>query len=133
MLAHMLESLGWSVWWDRRIPAGKRFAKVIEEQLDASRSVVVVWSKLSIHSDWVNTEASEGLRRDALIPVLIDAVTIPLEFRRVQAADLIQWQGDQQDDQWQLLVDDLASVLSPPLPSPSPVEQKDQNLTRQNL
>lgn len=99
MLAHTLESLGWSVWWDRRIPAGKRFAKVIEEQLDASRTVVVVWSKISIHSDWVHTEASEGLRRDALIPVLIDAVTIPLEFRRMQAADLIHWQGDPKDDQ----------------------------------
>lgn len=99
MLAHTLESLGWSVWWDRRIPAGKRFAKVIEEQLDASRTVVVVWSKISIHSDWVHTEASEGLRRDALIPVLSDAVTIPLEFRRVQAADLIHWQGDPKDDQ----------------------------------
>src|SRR5262249_55102399 len=31
--------------------------------------------------------------RKILVPALIDAVKIPLEFRRVQAADLTQWDG----------------------------------------
>ena len=64
VLAQTLESLGWSVWWDRRIPTGKRFAKVIEEKLDVSQTVVVVWTHHSIESDWVHTEAAEGLRRE---------------------------------------------------------------------
>ena len=38
LIARTLEFLGWSVWWDRRIPTGKRYAQVIEEQLDASRT-----------------------------------------------------------------------------------------------
>lgn len=131
VLANTLTSLGWSVWWDRRIPTGKRFAKVIEEQLDASRTVVVVWSKISVHSDWVHTEAAEGSRRDALFPVLIDEVTIPLEFRRVQAADLIHWQGDTQDEQWQLLVSDLTFKLGPPRGSSPSVPPNDQKETEQ--
>ncbi|MGE3939220.1 MAG: SUMF1/EgtB/PvdO family nonheme iron enzyme [Nitrospirales bacterium] len=116
-IARTLESLGWRVWWDRRIPTGKRYAQVIEEQLDASRTVVVVWSKTSIQSDWVHTEADEGLRRDVLFPIRIDDVRPPFEFRRIQAADLMQWQGNQDDDQWRLLIDDLASV--PDMPKPS--------------
>jgi TIR domain len=60
LMASTLESLGWSVWWDRRIPTGKRFAKVIEEQLEASRTIVVVWSNKSIESHWVHTEAAKA-------------------------------------------------------------------------
>ncbi len=114
ILAQALESLGWSVWWDRRIPTGQRFAKVIEKQLDESRTVLVVWSKISVESHWVNTEAAEGLRRGGLFPVLIEEVKIPLEFRGVQAANMINWQGDHQDDQWTLLIDDLTAVLGQP-------------------
>nr|HQU28100.1 toll/interleukin-1 receptor domain-containing protein [Nitrospirales bacterium] len=124
LMARTLESLGWSVWWDRRIPTGKQFARVIEEQLDASRTVVVVWSKTSIQSDWVHTEAAEGLRRRVLFPIRIDDVKIPLEFRRVQAADLIHWKGDHQDDQWKLLIDDLASV--PGMPDLSMLESQQE-------
>lgn len=114
LLAQTLESLGWSVWWDRWMPTGKSFDEVIQENLDVSRKVLVVWSKMSIQSNWVREEAREGARREVLFPVLIDQVAIPLGFRRMQAADLIHWQGDLQDEQWQRLVEDLASVLGPP-------------------
>ena len=36
LLATALEGLGWSVWWDRVIPAGRVFGDVIEEELKAS-------------------------------------------------------------------------------------------------
>src|SRR5690242_2340436 len=92
--AHALESLGWSVWWDREIPVGKSFDQVIEDELNAARCVLVLWSKNSVQSRWVKTEASAAADRDNLIPVLIDRVAIPLEFRRIQTAILSDWDGD---------------------------------------
>ena len=87
-LAEVLESMGWSVWWDRAIPAGTQFDKVIEKELAAARCVIVIWSKTSVVSQWVRAEAGEALRRDVLIPALIGDVEIPLVFRQIQAAKL---------------------------------------------
>ena len=99
LFADVLSEQGWSVWWDRAIPAGRQFDEVIEEALDAAKCVVVLWSQASVASTWVKTEAAEAMRRKALIPALIEDVKIPLEFRRLQAADLSRWQGDRTDPQ----------------------------------
>lgn len=93
LLAEVLEEQGWSVWWDREIPPGRTFADVIDEALDSSKCVVVLWSKKSILSHWVKTEESEGLKRKILVPALLDEVKMPLEFRLVQAAKLVDWKG----------------------------------------
>jgi len=90
----LLEQHGWSVWWDRSIPAGRTFDRVIEEELAQARCVIVLWSHASAGSDWVRTEAADGLLRKILVPAMIVKVEIPLEFRRVQAADLSDWKGD---------------------------------------
>ena len=117
VLVKTMESLGWSVWWDQRIPTGREFDEFIEEQLEASKSVVVVWSNTSIKKRWVKTEAKEGLDRNVLFPVMIDDVRIPLEFRRLQAANLVQWQGDESHGPWSSLVQDLSKVLGTPTSS----------------
>jgi len=93
-IAALVASEGWDVWWDRTIPPGRQFDEVIEEALDAATCVVVLWSKASIASTWVKTEAAEANRRKLLIPVVIEDVKIPLEFRRLQAADLTGWNGE---------------------------------------
>ena len=36
-LAEYLESRGWSVWWDRKIPAGSVYPEAIEEALRLAR------------------------------------------------------------------------------------------------
>lgn len=95
MLAHALESRGWSVWWDRRIQAGHSFADVIEKALEDARCVVVLWTEHSIDSNWVQNEATEGDHRTSLIPVRLDDVRIPLGFRHLQTADLLGWEGEQ--------------------------------------
>src|SRR5215831_1084220 len=92
-LAETLATQGWSVWWDRTIPPGRQFDEVIEEELAAAGCVVVLWSKTSVASSWVKTEAADARDRKILVPVLIEDVKLPLEFRRMQAADLSQWRS----------------------------------------
>jgi formylglycine-generating enzyme required for sulfatase activity len=115
-LAHALERKGWSVWWDRRIPIGRSFDEVIEEALDASKAVVVVWTQASVKSQWVKNEAREGLRRRVLFPVMIlEEVKIPLEFRDLQTAHLMDWQPDQDHVGFDQLIDDLAKKVGAPV------------------
>src|SRR5688500_10311813 len=105
--ADALEANGWSGFWDREIPVGEHFDQVIEEELNAARCVVVLWSKDSVQSRWVKTEASAAAEREQLIPVLIDEVTIPLEFRRIQSAELWHWDGDTADPEFEKLVQSI--------------------------
>ena len=114
-LAQVLERKGWSVWWDRRIPVGRSYAEVIEEALDASKAVVVVWTATSVKSQWVKNEALEGLNRMALFPVMLETVKIPLEFRHVQAARLMDWQPEQDHAGFNQFIDDLIGVIGAPM------------------
>ncbi len=102
------------VWWDRTTPPGKSFDEVIEAALTAARCVIVLWSKTSVTSDWVKVEAADAARRRILIPAMIEEVTIPLEFRRLQAADLAGWQGSSQHAGLQSLMSSVVSILGMP-------------------
>lgn len=106
-----LESLGWSVWWDREIPAGKTWRQLIEDALKNMRCLVVLWSNASIQSDWVREEADEGRSQGKLIPVLIENVRPPIGFRELQAADLVNWDGSAKETGFQKLVKDIEALL----------------------
>jgi YD repeat-containing protein len=93
-LAEALEAKGFSVWWDRNIIAGQTYDEVIERELETATSVVVLWSKHSVISEWVKSEAQVAVERGTLVPAVIDAVKPPLEFRRKQTVDLVDWDGD---------------------------------------
>ena len=92
-LAEFFVKQGLSVWWDREIPFGGFIDKEIRQQLDEARFVIVLWSRASVQSNWVLSEAARGLCRGVLIPVLIEKVGLPLEFSRFQTANLIDWDG----------------------------------------
>ena len=116
-IAKMLERQGWSVFLDRTIPAGKTWRDVIGKALSDARCVVVVWSKESIKSTWVQEEAEEGRERGILVPVLMDDVKPPLGFRSLQARNMINWGNEETTPAVQGLLGDITSVLG--LPSSS--------------
>lgn len=87
-IVNALEAVGWTVWWDRAIGAGSAFDREIEKAIDQARCVVVIWTANSIESEWVRTEANEGLEKGMLVPVQLEHVKPPLAFRRIQTIDL---------------------------------------------
>lgn len=122
-IASGLQACGLSVWWDRNIKAGQAFDQVIEYELEIAKSVVVLWSKDSVSSEWVKNEAAMAAERGVLVPALIDNVKLPFEFRRRQTADLIGWEGDTSYTGFQVLADGIAATagMTPP---PPPADSK---------
>jgi hypothetical protein len=59
----------------------------------------------------VFNEASAARKRGILVPVLIDDVEPPLEFRHLQAARLVGWRGDAKDAEWIGLLDAVRGLL----------------------
>jgi hypothetical protein len=112
-LAEYLEWRGWSVWWDRKIPAGRAFDEVIDEALREALCAVVLWTKAGVISRWVRAEASDAARRDILVPVLLEDVVIPLEFRQVQAVDLRNWDGSPDAAALETLNEAIARLAQP--------------------
>jgi hypothetical protein len=115
-LAEILAGEGLSLWWDNDIPPGSTWSDVIEKALNEARCVIVLWSSASISSHWVNAEAREGLRRGILLPVVLDGVTMPLEFRSIQAIDLSPRSDPLQEQELDKLTNAVAAILGKPIP-----------------
>lgn len=118
LLANAFSERGWSVWWDREIPPGKAYDEVIENALSSARCVIVLWSEESVSSRWVKTEAAEGAARGILVPALIENVQIPLEFRRIEAAELSDWRGDTAHAEFEQLLRTVAGMIGGSAPEP---------------
>jgi hypothetical protein len=114
LLVQALEKTGWTMFWDRTIPAGKTWRQTISAEIQACRSVLVVWTQRSVNSEWVLEEAEIGKRRRILVPVLLDDVEPPLGFGTIQAADLIAWNGDAATPSFHRLISDIAATLGFP-------------------
>jgi hypothetical protein len=112
VLAQALQDLGWSVWWDRSIPTGKTFVEVIKAELESARCAVVLWSRHSAASQWVQREARLAADQRKLFPVLIEDMTPPWEFSEIQACNLASWAGETEDPGFQRLATDLRGALA---------------------
>ncbi len=128
-LVHALEAEGMQVWWDRDIAYGESFHKVIEQALDAAACVIVVWTSNSVASEWVVNEASDARKRNRLVPVMLEPLTPPLEFRHLQTADLSRWVGDASDPEFAGLRHAVSAMLarSDPSKAKAPVPRSRAN------
>lgn len=100
-LIRALESQKFDVWWDDKILPGERIAAAINKILDEVACVIVVWSRLSLESNWVPDEATYGRDHEILIPVTFDGSEAPLGFQQLLVQDLRTWAGDLADLRFQ--------------------------------
>jgi hypothetical protein len=110
-IAAGLEADGLDVWWDRELIAGEDFDEAIERELRLAGCVLVLWSNTSVHSDWVRSEASLAVEREVLVPVFVEKVGLPLEFRLKHTLDLATWGGDPEAEEFVALRRDVAARL----------------------
>jgi endonuclease G len=85
----------------------------LDRELANSRAVVVLWSKASSDSEWVQKEARAGLAKGALVPIVLDRDSIPQEFAAHQATDLSGWKRDTTLTEVQALFRRLAGLVPP--------------------
>ncbi len=95
-----LEGSGYSVWWDRSLKPGDDYAILIEEQIDASRCVVVAWSDTARQSLWVRAEANEALDAGKLVQINLDKTRLPLPFSALNFLDFSLWGGSRTEEVW---------------------------------
>lgn len=113
-LVEALESEGVSVWWDAQIGGGDEWRRSIEQQLDAAKCVLVVWSKRSTAPEgrFVRDEASRAMERGVYLPVRIDNVRLPLGFGETQALSLTGWKGSPDDGRFQAVHGAVQAILT---------------------
>jgi len=109
-LASLLEREGHSVWWDRTMKGGARYAREIEDAVAAAEFVVVLWSAASVQSAWVADEAAAGRDRGCLVPLSLDDTQPPMGFRQYQSIDFSGWNGRRTPRNWEALSEALKSM-----------------------
>lgn len=111
LFADRLGEEGFNVWWDAALHSGETFDEVIERNLRAAKSVVVLWSPRSVASRWVRAEATLADRRGCLAPAIIEACDRPIIFELTHTAELSHWTGDRGDFAWTQFVADLKQLV----------------------
>jgi hypothetical protein len=111
-LADVLQEQGLAVWWDRELTGGGDFAQEIETQLRAAPLVLVLWSPASVQSDFVRDESARARDLKKLLPVRIAPVDLPLGFGTLNTLDLLDWQGDADDEPLQQVLAQVRARLA---------------------
>lgn len=121
-LADRLRDAGYDVWWDTDLYAAQPFSSAIEKELEQARAVVILWSKASVESLWVQSEASDALKRKVAVGVIIDDLAVddlPLPFRQLQAARLKGWNGRSDHKAFRYILSSIERLISPSQLEPS--------------
>jgi formylglycine-generating enzyme required for sulfatase activity len=119
-LTERLQAEAWTVYLDVQTPVGARWHKAIEQQLQAAKAVVALWSARSRDSDFVLEEADYGRRQRILFPAFIEAVEFPYGFGRIQTADMVGWTGEPDHPGLVQLLAALRGHLGTLIASPQP-------------
>jgi hypothetical protein len=119
-IADRLNSLGYSVWWDKPPRLGQAFVDEIERELDNAHAVLAVWSANARNSTWVYAQASHALDANKFLQLRIDDAALPAPFEALQVADMSSGKSE-----WGKLEAALTQVVRDRRPPP-PMERLPQ-------
>ena len=105
-VARAFESLGHSVFVDFDLLPGDDFSALVQDRIETSDLVAVLWSQGSINSSWVKQEATIAADTKKYLGILLEPVEIPLLFRLYQHLDFNN-----------VADDDMIALLSRALPN----------------
>ena len=109
--AKALRALGYSVWMDDELPAHRTFTGVIQEQLDAAKAALVIWSADAVASEWVLSEANRAREGRKLVQVRVDNSPLPMPFDQLQCIDLSGWSGAGRPREWAKVTASIAELV----------------------
>jgi hypothetical protein len=95
-LGQKLVKRGFTIWMDKRLPAGANFNDTIREELEKADAVVVIWSPEAAQSNYVKMEAGIAWAWDKLLPARLSSFptpAIPDPFTPLQTIDVADIEG----------------------------------------
>lgn len=113
MLARMIASEGYQVWWDADLPPHMSYGDVITAKIGAAKAAVVVWSETAAKSEWVRAEADVARNQKKLIQTALDEVMPPLPFNQIQCAEIGDWNGEADHRGWSKVKQSLIALCGP--------------------
>lgn len=144
-LVEALRNQGREVWIDAATKVSASFIVEINRALDNCRCAIVFWSRHSVRSNWVLSEAYTAYEKEKLIPVMLDNIVLPAPFNLLQAVDLTRWNGDFNDASWHELTHTVANYCGapdqrlavgrrskPPMPNASSAAKSDSRSVQSN-
>jgi len=111
-LVAALRKEGMSVWWDDGLTPKAAWDEEIEREISDASTVVVLWSPRSVSSEWVRREAHFAQERGKLVPVIVEATSIPLAFTLNQTVNLAGWDGKGENRQWRKLLTWITDLVA---------------------
>jgi tetratricopeptide (TPR) repeat protein len=131
-VARALGKAGWSVWYDRELPAHRAYADVIASELESACAVLVLWSSASAASEWVRSEANRARELHKLVQARLDESRLPMPFDQIQCADLTKWRGAGRHSGWSQVRKSIAA-LADPAKEPRSVDGGERRTNRRGL
>ena len=111
IVAEALRKCGYSVWWDDDLPAHRAYSEVIEERLNGSKAVLVIWSREGAKSEWVRAEADVARHAHKLVQLSVDGVIPPMPFNQIQCPALLDWSGSTEAPVWRKIESSIAELV----------------------
>lgn len=114
-IAREMAKAGWSVWYDRDLPAHGAYADVIATELESAPAVLVLWSSASVDSEWVRSEANRARELHKVVQARVDDARLPMPFDQIQCADLRSWRGGRTHSGWTQICRSIEALIARPV------------------
>ncbi|MBY5523561.1 toll/interleukin-1 receptor domain-containing protein [Rhizobium leguminosarum] len=110
----------WDAWWDDNIVGD--FAAAIEEQIQNTKCVILLWSANAKNSIYVKDELRLAQHyKNQIIPIRLDNTVLPYGLGHLSAVDLTAWNGEASHPNLQQLLRKITRVVPRRVPPVRPL------------